>query len=73
MFFDPIANEVIDYVGGQADLVARVLRAIGEPAARFREDRLRLLRAVRFGAGLGFEIEGGTWQAVRARKRPKSA
>jgi tRNA nucleotidyltransferase/poly(A) polymerase len=67
MFFDPIANEVIDYVGGQADLAARVLRAIGEPAARFGEDRLRLLRAVRFGAGLGFEIEAGTWQAVCAQ------
>jgi tRNA nucleotidyltransferase/poly(A) polymerase len=67
MFFDPIANQVIDYVGGQSDLAARVLRAIGEPAARFREDRLRLLRAVRFGAGLGFEIEAGTWRAVCAQ------
>ena len=64
MFLDPIQGEVIDYVGGKADLQARVLRAIGDPAARFREDRLRLLRAVRFSATLGFEIEAGTWQAI---------
>ncbi len=67
MFFDPVAGEVIDYVGGQRDLSARVLRAIGDPAARLREDRLRLLRAVRFAAGLGFEIEPATWAAVRAQ------
>jgi tRNA nucleotidyltransferase/poly(A) polymerase len=67
MFFDPLANQVIDYVGGQRDLQAGVLRAIGEPAARFREDRLRLLRAVRFAAGLGFQIEPATWAAVCAQ------
>ena len=67
MFFDPLANEVIDFVGGQRDLQAGVLRAIGDPAARFREDRLRLLRAVRFAAGLGFAIEPATWAAVRAQ------
>src|SRR5689334_1609764 len=46
MFFDPVAGEVIDYVGGQEDLARKSIRAIGEPAARFREDRLRLLRAI---------------------------
>lgn len=64
MFFDPEANEVIDFVGGRADLEARLIRAIGEPAERFAEDRLRMLRAVRFAAVLGFEIEASTWDAV---------
>ena len=66
MFYDPLADRVIDFVGGQADLERRVLRAIGDPPARFREDRLRLLRAVRFAATLGFEVEPTTWAAVRA-------
>lgn len=66
MFFDPVAEEVIDFVGGRADLAARVLRAIGDPAQRFREDRLRMLRAVRFATTLGFEIEEATWQALVA-------
>lgn len=66
LFYDPIDAQVIDYVEGRRDLAARVLRAIGDPVARFREDRLRLLRAVRFGAVLGFEIEPATWAAVRA-------
>jgi poly(A) polymerase len=66
MFFDPLAGEVIDYVGGQRDLGARVLCAIGDAEARFREDRLRMLRAVRFATVLGFEIEPATWTAVCA-------
>jgi poly(A) polymerase len=65
MFFDPVRGEVIDYVHGREDLKNKVLRAIGNPSQRFREDRLRLLRAVRFAATLGFEIEPATWQAVR--------
>ena len=65
MFFDPLREEVIDYVGGRADLEARVLRAIGDPAQRFREDRLRLLRAVRFAATFDLQIDPSTWQAVR--------
>lgn len=68
MFFDPLAadgaGELIDYVGGRADLEARLLRAIGDPVARFAEDRLRMLRAVRFGA-LGFRVEDATWAALR--------
>ena len=67
MFYDPLAGRVIDYVGGRVDLQGKVLRAIGDPAARFQEDRLRLLRAVRFAAGLGFEIEPATWAAVQAQ------
>jgi poly(A) polymerase len=66
MFFDPLSNEVIDYVHGREDLRAGLVRAIGDPASRFREDRLRLLRAVRFSAAFGFAVEPSTWDAVRA-------
>lgn len=64
LFYDPLAGVTIDHVGGRADLDARVLRAIGDPAARFQEDHLRLLRAVRFATTLGFTIEPATWSAV---------
>jgi poly(A) polymerase len=67
MFFDPEANEVIDFVGGRADLEARLIRAIGDPVQRFAEDRLRMLRAIRFATVLGFEIEPATWDAVVAQ------
>lgn len=63
---DPIANVVHDFVDGVADLKAGVLRAVGEPSRRFEEDKLRVLRAVRFAANLGFAIEPATWAAVRA-------
>ena len=66
MFYDPLAEKVIDFVGGKADLEARLVRAIGDPAARFEEDRLRMLRAVRFATVLEFEIDGATWQALLA-------
>jgi poly(A) polymerase len=65
MFFDPLAGHVIDYVGGQADLRDKILRAIGDPAERFAEDKLRLLRAVRFAARFDLEIEPGTYSAIR--------
>jgi len=58
-------GEVLDYVGGQADLQGGVIRAIGEPDRRFREDKLRLLRAVRFAARFGFSIEAATLEAIR--------
>lgn len=64
LFLDPLKNEVLDYVGGRADLDARVIRAIGDPHQRFAEDHLRLLRAVRFATVLGFEIEPATWRAI---------
>ena len=66
MFHDPVAEKFIDFVGGQADLQSRTLRAIGDPAARFREDKLRLLRAIRFAARFDYDIEPRTWDAIRA-------
>jgi len=66
MFLDPETDEVIDHVGGRADLEARRIRAIGDPDARFDEDRLRLLRAVRFAARFGFDIEDATWRSIVA-------
>ena len=63
----PETNDVLDFVGGQADLKAGVIRAIGEPDRRFREDKLRLMRAVRFAARFGFEIEAKTFRAIRKR------
>ncbi len=64
MFFDPATEEVIDFVGGREDLQAGLVRAIGDPGQRFAEDRLRILRAVRFATVLGFVIEEATWQAL---------
>ncbi len=64
MFFDPPNESVIDFVGGRSDLEARIVRAIGDPAERFAEDRLRLLRAIRFATVLDFEIEPATWDAI---------
>ena len=66
MFLDPVANEVIDFVGGRADLEAKLVRAIGEPAQRFTEDRLRMLRAVRFATVLDYKIDNQTWDALVA-------
>src|SRR5437660_243045 len=66
MFFNPETDAVIDFVGGRADLEARLIRAIGDPAQRFAEDRLRMLRAIRFATALGFEIETATWDGVVA-------
>lgn len=66
MFRDADTGEVIDYVGGRADLEAGIVRAIGDPAARFGEDRLRMLRAIRFAARLNFAIEPETFAAIRA-------
>ncbi len=66
LLYDPVAEEVIDYVGGRRDLEEKVIRAIGDPAARFEEDHLRMLRAVRFAARLGFAIEPATLAAIQA-------
>ncbi len=65
LFYDPVAERVLDFVGGRADLARGVIRAIGDPVQRFREDKLRLLRGIRFAARLGFEIETDTWKAIR--------
>lgn len=64
LFYDPFEKKILDFVGGQEDLKAKRIRAIGNPDERFSEDKLRLLRAVRFSSSLGFEIEKGTWEAV---------
>ncbi len=66
LLLDPRTNEVLDYVNGRADLRARIIRAIGEPERRFREDKLRLVRAVRFAARFNFAIEPETAAAIRA-------
>ncbi len=66
MFFDPLEDRVIDFVGGQDDLVRRVIRAIGNPQARFSEDKLRLLRAARFAAAFDFAIDPVTRDALEA-------
>ena len=65
LLLDPRKGRILDFVGGQEDLRAGLVRAIGDPAARFGEDKLRLLRAVRFAARLGFRIEDDTFRAVR--------
>ena len=64
LFYDPLDHRVLDFVGGQADLRAGVVRCIGDADARFSEDKLRVLRGVRFAATLGFEVESGTWSAL---------
>ena len=66
LFFDPEKDEVLDYVGGREDLTRRLIRCVGDPAARFQEDHLRLLRAVRFAARFGFAIEAETKRAIIA-------
>ncbi len=64
LFCDPIRGTILDFVGGRADIQARCLRAIGDPARRFAEDHLRMLRAIRFAARLNFQIETSTLAAI---------
>lgn len=66
LFLDPLTNQTHDWVKGEADLRAGIIRTIGEPTERFGEDHLRMLRAIRFAARLGFAIEPDTFAAVRA-------
>ncbi len=70
LFYDPIAEKLRDWVGGEKDLRAKIIRTIGSPDERFAEDHLRLLRAVRFAAQLDFEIEPQTFAAIK-RLAPK--
>jgi len=65
LLLDPVRNEVLDFVGGQKDLQGRIIRAIGDPEQRFGEDKLRMLRAVRFAARFDYAIEPQTFAAVR--------
>jgi putative nucleotidyltransferase with HDIG domain len=67
MLLDPFDATVQDYVGGRADLAAGVVRAIGDPARRFEEDKLRMLRAIRFAARFEFSIEAKTFAAIQAQ------
>ena len=69
LLLDPLTNEVIDYVGGRSDLERKIIRTIGDPRTRFREDKLRMMRAVRFAARLGYEIEPQTTNAIRELAR----
>lgn len=69
MFYDPVRGELHDFVGGQADLHARILRAIGDPAERFAEDKLRLLRAVRIATRFELTIESKTETAIKGMAR----
>ena len=64
MFYDPLKDEIIDFVGGRDDIERKIVRTIGDPTHRFDEDKLRLLRAVRFAAKLQFEIDQSTWDAL---------
>jgi poly(A) polymerase len=64
LLLDPLNDEVLDYVDGRKDIAARIVRTIGDPGRRFGEDKLRLLRAVRFAARLGYEIEPMTFSAI---------
>ena len=65
LFYDPLKRKVIDYVEGRKDISRKIIRTIGKPEERFEEDRLRLLRAIRFAANLDFKIEPNTWRAVK--------
>lgn len=66
MFFDPLSERVLDFVGGERDLAAGVIRAIGDPTSRMQEDKLRMLRAVRFAATFEFHLDEDTATAVRS-------
>jgi poly(A) polymerase len=65
LLMDPISGEVLDFVGGRSDLEAHVVRAIGDPERRFAEDKLRMLRAVRFAARFGYKIDLPTFAAIQ--------
>jgi poly(A) polymerase len=66
LFYDPLTQKIHDWVAGEKDLRAKIVRTIGAPAERFGEDHLRLLRAVRFATQLGFEIEAKTFAAIQS-------
>jgi poly(A) polymerase len=65
LFYDPATDRLIDYVHGKIDIKSRIIRTIGDPETRFSEDKLRMMRAIRFACTLGFEIEPRTWEAIR--------
>lgn len=65
LFFDPVADRLIDYVHGKSDIQRRLIRTIGDPQVRFAEDKLRMLRAIRLSCNLGFKIVPETWNAIQ--------
>lgn len=65
LFYDPILGKVLDFVGGRDDLEKRLIRTIGDPQIRFREDPVRIIRAIKFACRLGFEIDAATLQAMQ--------
>jgi poly(A) polymerase len=65
MLYDPLTGEILDVVGGRADLAAGIVRAIGDPERRFSEDKLRMLRGVRFAARFGYRIDSATFSAIQ--------
>ncbi len=67
LFLDPVTRDIIDYAAGLQDLKRRVIRTVGNPSERLEEDKLRILRAVRFACQLGFDIDPPTWDEVRRR------
>lgn len=69
MFFDPLEQKLYDFVQGQADLEKKILKAVGDPLKRFEEDKLRMLRAIRFSAQLDFEIELQTLKAIQKKRK----
>ncbi|MCF7806253.1 MAG: CCA tRNA nucleotidyltransferase [Simkaniaceae bacterium] len=69
MFFDPLSGEIYDYIEGKKDIEAKIIRAIGDPHMRFKEDRLRMLRAIRYSCRFGFKIEENTYQAIIAHHK----
>jgi len=73
MFYDPIDSKYSDYVGGMIDLKERLIRAIGDPLERFNEDRLRMIRAVRFACRFNYKIEGKTSEAIKKLHNKVSA
>ncbi len=65
LFYDPVTEKVLDFVGGQEAIQKRVVETVGDPAERFQEDKLRLLRAIRFASTLSFEIESRTFEVLK--------
>ncbi len=65
MAYDPLAEQIFDYVGGQEDIRRKIIRGIGEPRDRFLEDRLRMLRAIRFAVRFGYELDPATYAAIQ--------
>jgi len=69
LYYDPVKKKTIDYVDGRKDIKNKLIRTVGNPIKRFEEDHLRLMRAIRFAANLGFSIDENTWKAIKCSKK----